>query len=121
MKKLFALLLCFSMLLSSAAIGIGAFDIKAEDSYTVGDVDGSGIVNSGDSLCLKATIAGKRGYTCDVKAADFDANGTLGSSDSYLLKSCIAGRNNFSDYENGRNIYRLTIGGYDIKEFCIAI
>lgn len=121
MKKLFALLLCFSMLLSSAAIGIGAFDIKAEDSYTVGDVDGSGIVNSGDSLCLKATIAGKRGYTCDVKAADFDANGTLGSSDSYLLKSCIAGRNNFSDYENGRNIYRLTIGGYDIKEFCIVV
>lgn len=123
MKKFLSVFLSAVMLLGSFAVGSHAADIKADDSYTVGDVNGSGDVNAVDSLILKANIAGMGAENIKMTfdAADFDADGSLTPKDSYCMRSFLSGKTSLNMYDNGHNVYKLLIAGCDISEFCIVI
>ena len=110
-----------SLLFSSLVFVSAAAEIKKDDSYTLGDVDGSGAVNSADSLIVKLAVAGALDSDCDRNAADFNADGRISTDDSIMLKYCISGRVSFAEFESDTNVYRLLIGGYDISDFCIVV
>lgn len=123
MKKILSVFLSAVMLLGCLCVGSYAAEIKADDSYAVGDVNGTGDVNAVDSLLLKANIAGSE--TGSLKfvfdAADFDADGALNAKDSYCMRSFLSGKTPLSSYDNGYNVYKLLIAGFDISEFCIVV
>ncbi|MBE6588219.1 MAG: DUF4838 domain-containing protein [Ruminococcaceae bacterium] len=136
MKKAFAfvlsLILLASILISSISAGYTPAELDEENfdlvhgiindnTYELGDVNSDKSVNAMDSLTVKATIAGLPGYECVTDAADFDADGQISPVDSYNLKLVLAGKAAVSDYEGSNNLYRLTIGGYDISDFSIVI
>lgn len=121
MKRFLALLMIASLLFSSLVFVSAAAEIKKDDSYTLGDVDGSGAVNSADSLIVKLAVAGALDSDCDRNAADFNADGRISTDDSIMLKYCISGRVSFAEFESDTNVYRLLIGGYDISDFCIVV
>ncbi|MBQ2729155.1 MAG: DUF4838 domain-containing protein [Clostridia bacterium] len=122
MKRVLSLILCALMLVSSLSVGVLArAELKADDSYAVGDIDASGSVNAADSLYLKANLSGNEGYPYVFDAADIDADGKLSAKDSYYIKAFLSGALSISDFESDCNVYSLYIGGYDIREFCIVV
>ncbi|MBQ4066594.1 MAG: DUF4838 domain-containing protein [Clostridia bacterium] len=137
MKRILSIVLCLVMLVSVFAISASAAqynpevldednfsitqNIMRDETYVLGDVDGDGAINAIDSLCLKATVAGAGGVVCILDAADFDADGMLTPKDSYYARACLSGKFSTTDYENGKQIYNLMIGGVSISEFSIVI
>ena len=120
MKKLLSLMLVIVML-SFLSIEAFAWSLRRDDSYSVGDVDLDGAVNGKDSNILKATVSGLDVGEYSFDGADITADGAVDAKDSYLLKTLISGDSTAEEYESGYNVYRLTIGGYDISEFCIVV
>ncbi len=138
MKKILSISLLLFLLLSTAFPSFGAdyvydpvprdednYDIDhgiyADKSFTLGDVNGDAEQNGKDALAIKAAVAGLEGYGLTEGAADFNADGTVDAKDSYLMKTCLAGTNGFSDFENGKQVYKLTVAGRNISEFAIVI
>ncbi|MBR6676169.1 MAG: DUF4838 domain-containing protein, partial [Clostridia bacterium] len=128
MKKIVSVFLSLLMLFCALASTVSAGDFYIEqdfmydDTYVMGDVNSDGEVNAIDSLSLKLTIAGSiSGDEIEQQPADFDANGQISAIDSYYLKLCLAGQSSTSDFEKGRQVYRMTIAGTDISELSIVL
>ena len=129
MKKILFSLLAIALVLSLAATSVAAYDLKQsfinDETYVMGDSNGDGGVDGKDALALKATVAGMGGYDPDPEATDFDADGDLSAKDSYSMKLVLSGNKTSADFEkkNGEHVqlYKLTVGGYDISEFSILL
>ncbi|MBE6588144.1 MAG: DUF4838 domain-containing protein [Ruminococcaceae bacterium] len=127
MKKVLSLLFAVAIVFSMATVSFAAYDFKLsqdfidDETFVLGDVNGDGAVNAVDSYCVKTTIAGVCTEEISLDAADFDANGQCSAPDSYSLKLCLAGAKTTSDFENGKQVYKLTIGGNDISEYSIVL
>ena len=125
MKKLISALLALLMLAGTLAVGISAATIVKDETFIIGNADASadGKTNGQDAYMIKSYLAGKS-YALDnicLDAADMNADGTVNATDAYYLKCLLAGKMNISDFENGSQIYRLTIAKNDIKEYSIVV
>ena len=92
-----------------------------DNTFELGDVNDNGSVDAVDSLLIKASITGAKGYECNTSAADFDADGKVTAVDSYSLKLCLTGKKDVSYFESDSQLYKLTIGGYDISDFSVVV
>ena len=92
-----------------------------DPTFEIGDADGDGTVNMLDLYSVKRYLAGysDENFSCD--AADFDANSTVSMPDLLEMKKLLASYTSQSDYENGKQIYKFTIGGVDISEFSLLL
>ena len=125
MKKLISALLALLMLAGTLAVGIGAATIVNDETFTIGNADASadGKANGQDAYIIKSYLAGKS-YALDnicIDAADMNADGTVNATDAYYLRCLLAGKMAVSDFENGKQIYRLTIAKNDISEYSIVV
>ncbi|MGN1083232.1 MAG: DUF4838 domain-containing protein [Candidatus Avispirillum sp.] len=125
MKKLISALLALLMLASTLAVGISAATIVKDETFIIGNADASadGKTNGQDAYMIKSYLAGKT-YALDnicLDAADMNADGTVNATDAYYLKCLLAGKMSISDFENGSQIYRLTIAKNDIREYSIVV
>jgi len=137
MKKLLSIILCAVMLLSSLAMAASAaqYDPETLDednlsltqnfledkTYTLGDVNCDGSINAVDSFAIKTSISGADGEYCDPFASDFDADGLLSAMDSYIMRACLSGKLDINSFENGKQLYNLTIGEVSIGEYSLVI
>lgn len=138
MKKLTAVVLALLMLFSGAVTVFAAAplydplpmdednydvtqDILADKTFVLGDANGDTSVDGKDALAVKANVAGLDGYTVDKNASDIDADGDCSAKDSYSLKLLLSGAKTPEDFENGYQIYNLTIGGNSIADYTIVI
>ena len=130
MKKLLSIVLVISML-SSLALSVSAeFEIwldqsfKYDDTFSLGDVNCDGAVNAMDSYYLKLAIVGglvasENSFSLD--ASDFNADGQCTAQDSYSLKLCLSNTKTPGDFENGKPVYKMTIGGNDLSEYSFLL
>lgn len=95
--------------------------IIEDNTYELGDINSDGSINAVDSLTIRSKLAGIYNGVITQEAADFNADGSLSSADSYLMKLVLAGKKPISNFEGDGQLYRLTIGGYDITEFSIVV
>ncbi len=127
MKKVLAIMLSALMLFSSMAAVVSAGDFyldqgfKHDETFVLGDVNSDGTINAMDSFYLKTTIAGSCDIEINTEASDFDADSKLAAPDSYSLKVCLAGVKSASDFENDKQVYKMTIGGTPISEMSIVM
>ena len=126
MKRLISIFLAMLMLAGTLSIGtFAAQEFVNDETFTIGNADDSadGKVNGQDAYMIKSYLAGKS-YALDsicLDAADFNADGTVNATDAYYLKCLLAGKMNASDFENGKQIYRLTVAKNDISEYSIVV
>ena len=126
MKRLISIFLAMLMLAGTLSIGtFAAQEFVNDETFTIGNADDSadGKVNGQDAYMIKSYLAGKSyalGSIC-LDAADFNADGTVNATDAYYLKCLLAGKMNASDFENGKQIYRLTVAKNDISEYSIVV
>jgi len=137
MKRILSIVLCAVMLASALCASVGAAqynpevldednlsltqDFLEDKTFNLGDVNDDGAVNAMDSYYLKTDIAGVCEIAINTDASDFDANGMNAAPDAYSLKLCLAGVKTATDFENGKQLYNLTIGGVSIENFTIVI
>ena len=127
MKKLLAVLLCAAMLIGTLSVMASAVYFELEqgflydETFILGDVNGDKSVDGKDALSLKAAVSGLAGYTVDINAADFDTDSTCSAKDSYSLKLVLSGSKTSKDFENGRQIEKLTIAGNNISDYSIVL
>ena len=91
MKKLLSVILMLSILAGILCVSASAWSLRADDSYSVGDVDNDSAVNGKDSAVLKSVIAGAYNGSFSRDGADITADSSLDAKDSYLLKSFLSG------------------------------
>ena len=126
MKRLISIFLALLMLAGTLSIGtFAAQEFVNDETFTIGNADDSadGKVNGQDAYMIKSYLAGKS-YALDsicLDAADFNADGTVNATDAYYLRCMLAGKMNASDFENGKQIYRLTVAKNDISEYSIVV
>ena len=126
MKRLISIFLALLMLAGTLSIGtFAAQEFVNDETFTIGNADDSadGKVNGQDAYMIKSYLAGKSyaiGTIC-LDAADFNADGTVNATDAYYLRCMLAGKMNASDFENGKQIYRLTVAKNDISEYSIVV
>ncbi len=127
MKKIFAVVLALVMLFGTMAATVSAGELYLyqdfiyDDTFTLGDVNGDSSVNAIDSYWLRMVIAGANDGSAVQQAGDFDGDGSCNAPDSYNLKVCLAGYRSVSSFENGNQVYNMTIGGVDISEMSIVL
>ena len=127
MKKILAAFLTLLTLFGTMAAAVSAGDLSLyqdfiyDDTFKLGDINGDGSVNSIDSLLLRTVVAGVADGEIVEEAGDFDGNGSCNAPDSYNLKVCLAGLRSISSFENGRQVYKMTIGGIDISDMSIVL
>ena len=127
MKKIISSILFVAMLLSSLTYPLYALDLplvqsfEMDETYIMGDANRDKSVDGKDALILKSTVAGVGEYEVSDDAVDFDADSTLSAKDSYSLKLLLSGEKTSADFENGYQLYSLTIGGNDIRDYCIVL
>ena len=115
------MLICSAIVLGCMSVGTFAADLKRDDSYAVGDVDFDKAVNGKDSNLLKATVSGLDVGNISLDGADLTADGAIDAKDSYSLKLIISGEKSPADFGEGKSLYKLTIAGNDISEYCIVV
>ena len=122
MKKILSAALAVLMLAGSLSIAAGAQTFVNDETYVVGNVDASSdkAVNAVDVYLMRSYIVGKP-VVIDKQASDLDADGSINAVDVYNLRCLLVGLKNNSDFDNGRQVYKFTIGGVDISEFVIAV
>ncbi len=137
MKRILSFVLCAVMLASMLCGAVGAAQynpevpdeenlsltqsFKMDETFDLGDVNGDGSINAMDSFCIKTVLSGTSTVEIDSFAADFDADGKVTAMDAYSLKLCNAGVSTTKSFENGKQLYNLTIGGVSIKDFSLVI
>ena len=127
MKKLLTVLLCAAMLIGTLSVMASAVYFELEqgflydETFILGDVNGDKSVDGKDALSLKAAVSGLAGYTVDMNAADFDTDSSASAKDSYSLKLVLSGAKTSEDFENGRQIEKLTIAGNNISDYSIVL
>ena len=129
MKRFLAVLLAVMMLVGTLSAVVSAENVYLyqdfidDDTYVLGDANSDGSVNAMDSYYLKLKIVGTSAEGVETldDALDFDADGKCTATDSFHLKLCLSNAKSVADYENGRQVYRMTIGGTDISELSIVL
>jgi len=127
MKKLISLIVLASMLLSALITPLAALDLplvqnfEMDETYVMGDANLDRSVDGKDALILKTAVAGGGDHKISDDACDFDADSALSAKDSYSMKLLLSGTKTSSDFENGYQLYSLTIGGNDIHDYCIVL
>lgn len=117
MKKVFSLLLCIIMVLTTIMTAVPSSAIL----YRKGDVNTDGNINAMDSYYLRKTLAGSDLKT-DPLASDVNSDNNLNSSDSFVLKLHIAGGANIDTlYPEGCNWKGFQIMGTPIREYSVVI
>ena len=98
-KKITALCLVLAMLLALFPAVASAAVVSAEAPVKIGDVDGSGTVDSDDRTILARYLAHWPGYeTINEKAADVDENGIVDADDRIILARYLAHWEEYSRY-----------------------
>lgn len=125
MKRFVAIALVTVMLITSMGVCVNAQTFIKDDTYTLGNADGSddNVINSKDSNLLKSYILGRNAAEASINlaAADINADGVINSKDSFYIRQAIIDSTALSKMENGNQLYRFTIGGVDVSEFCIQL
>ncbi len=128
MKKIIAMLICVMMAFSMIVQVFAGYDFKLsqdfvnDETFKLGDINADGTVNAQDAFYIKASIVGvETDIELDIKAADFDADTKCGAGDSFCMKLVLSGAKNTADFENGKQVYKFTIGGNDISEYSIVL
>ncbi|MBQ3527921.1 MAG: DUF4838 domain-containing protein [Clostridia bacterium] len=120
MKKILSAVLALVMLFALCSNSLAA-DLKKDNSYTVGDVDFDGSVNGKDSNLLKSVVSGREIAGLSFDGADITADSSIDAKDSYSLKLIISGAASADEYGEGKSLYKLTVSGNDISEYCIVV
>ncbi len=124
MKKIVAALLCIMMLFSTV-VSVSAlrenghnYNIVVEKTFTLGDANDDGEVNSIDLIEIKKFCASM----CDVNedGADINCDGETNAKDLLVLKKCNAGVEDLASYDNDAAVDSFTIAGVDISEFTLV-
>lgn len=137
MKKFLSVLLCLVMLASTLAASVGAAQynpeildednlsitqpIMKDQTFILGDVNGDENVDAKDALYMSANVLGLPGYAMNEESADFSADGEFDTKDVYYMKMCLSGLSSTKDYGDNKQLYKFTIGGYDIKDYTLVI
>jgi len=127
MKKVLATLLVVAMLVSMLSATVFAADFwldqgfNVDDSFSLGDVNEDGALDAKDALYMTANVKGLDGYEMNSEASDFTADNEFDAKDLYYVKLCLSGAASPSDYGDDLAVYKLTIGGNDISEYCIVV
>ncbi len=123
MKKLISVLLAALMLCSVLTVIASAQSFIYDDSFDLGDVDGSGSINARDVFSVKAHIAGVSvaGLNFSADAADITADGSVQAKDVFYLKAHLAGVLDVTELDSDKSVAAFKIGGIDASEFCIVI
>ncbi len=121
MKKLLSVILILTMVLSVIPIGVSAWELRRDDSYTVGDVDCDRELNGKDSALLKTFVAGKDAGEISFDGADLNADGELDAKDSYILKTLLSGSATPEELGEGGGVYKFIIAGNEISDYCIVL
>ncbi len=120
MKRIISLILSVLLIISMAAEVSARY--VADDTYTLGDADGSGEVNAKDLYVLKSYVAD---IPCGEKliedAADINADGAVSARDALFFKAFFAGAISLDDFENEFPVYSAEIGGVDLSDYCITL
>ncbi len=118
MKKLISILVLVSVLAGCFCITSGAEYI----SYTPGDVNGDGEINSIDSITLKKYAAGIE-CNVDEKSADVSGDNYVNAKDLLVLKKHLAGVRTLEELfpEGNGAVGRIVIGKTDIAEYTIVV
>ncbi len=122
MKRAISVILVLLML--SSCLTVGAFaltetetlPIRADDTYTPGDVNRDGAVNALDAQILKTHVLDGNAEI-SVDAADLNADTYANARDVLCMKAIFAEVKSLSDYDNGEYIYSFKIAGEDISGF----
>ena len=122
MKKILSAVLAVLMLAGALSVAAGAQTFVNDETYVVGNVDASSDkeVNALDVYAIKSYLVGES-VNIDRQAADMDANDKIDAVDVYNLRCLLVGLKTGSDFDNGRQVYKFTVGGVDISEFVIAV
>lgn len=127
MKKLLSLLIAVLTVFSMSVSVFAEFEIWLEqnflydETFTLGDVNDDGVVNASDSYLIKRYNAGFTDMKLIMDAADFDADTKCTATDSFYIKLCISGNKKTSDFESGKPVYKMTIGGNDISKYSFVL
>ena len=125
MKKILSALLAVLMLAGALSVGLSAQEFLNDDTYTLGNADGSADkkINGQDLYIMCSYLAGGTYAVNNIvrDAADMNADGKINATDVYYLKRIAVGSLAASDLENGFQVYRFAIGGTDISEFDISL
>ena len=124
-KTAISVLLSVLMIAGALSVVAAAQTFVNDETFTVGNADAStdGKTNGQDAYIVKSYLAGKT-YALEnicLDAADMNADGTVNATDAYYLKCLLAGKMSVSDFENGRQIYRLTVSKNDISDYSIVV
>ena len=122
MKKIISALLAVLMLAGALSVAASAQTFVNDETYVVGNVDTSSDkeVNALDVYAIRSYLVGES-VNIDRQAADMDANDKIDAVDVYNLRCLLVGLKTGSDFDNGRQVYKFTIGGVDISEFKIYV
>lgn len=122
MRKVLSAILATVMLLSVFSVFAAAQEFLCDDTYEIGNIDRSedGSVNAIDVYCIRSYITGYE-VNADLNAADINGDGKVDTVDVYLLRCILVSQYDISDFDNGKQIYTLQIGGTDISEFDISL
>ena len=122
MKKIISALLAVLMLAGALSVAAGAQTFVNDETYVVGNVDTSSDkeVNALDVYAIRSYLVGES-VNIDRQAADMDANDKIDAVDVYNLRCLLVGLKTGSDFDNGKQVYKFTIGGVDISEFKIYV
>ena len=122
MKKIISALLAVLMLAGALSVAAGAQTFVNDETYVAGNVDASSDkeVNALDVYAIRSYLVGES-VNIDRQAADMDANDKIDAVDVYNLRCLLVGLKTGSDFDNGRQVYKFTIGGVDISEFKIYV
>lgn len=127
MKKLISSVVIAAILICALSTCIFAYssptstlNIREDNSYSVGDINSDGAVNSLDAYALKSYIAS---FDTDISvdAADFNADGSANAVDVFYLKCIFTEIKSVSDFENGFPIYSLKIAGNTVDNYDIVV
>lgn len=125
MKRVICIAMAAIMLFSMLSICINAQTFIYDDTYTLGNADGSDdrSINAKDSSLIKSYVLGREGADeiIDFDAADINGDGIINSKDTYCVKAAISGTLDLKKFEGDKQLKTLTIGGVDISEFCIKL
>ena len=122
MKKIISALLAVLMLAGALSVAAGAQTFVNDETYVVGNVDASSDkeVNALDVYAIRSYLVGES-VNIDRQAADMDANDKIDAVDVYNLRCLLVGLKTGSDFDNGRQVYKFTIGRVNISEFRIYV
>lgn len=125
-KKVLSSVLTLFMLLSLLCMTAGAINTYRhfdDETFTLGDATGDGEANAVDVYVMRSYIVGKlsAAENFNSQAVDFDADSRITAVDVYHMRCLLVDRESAADFENGYQLYKLTIAGNDISDYEIVV